>query len=152
MKRRLPLAAAGLVLAGALAAVLFQPRTEAATPIENVGGAYSGKGVSVNRVIGAEEPGKGAFGAQFGVSQEGDYISATVTISPPDEESFQWELSGFAGNGNFWLSGVVGEGETVVLTGTAKGKPGSVVLKADGFFLSPTHYSDLKFSVKQLGL
>lgn len=152
MKARLPLFLFALVALAGLAWLAAPRDADAAEPPGNVSAVYSGKGSSRNFVIVDEEPGTGGFGLQAAATQEGNNLELILTISPPDEESFQWTLYGRVGNGNFWVEGDVGEGERVVLSGTAKGTPGKLSLKGQGVFLAGTHYSTLKIAVKQLTL
>jgi len=149
MRNRITLAVVSLAAAGALSAAFIQPRAEAAVPPADVSGSYLGKGSSKNNVIVDEEPGRGGFAVGAFASQEGNDLFLTLIISPPGEEPQFWELYGRVGNGNFWAEGDVGDGERVVVSGTAKGAPGKIALKGDGVFLAPTHVSDLKFNVKQ---
>jgi hypothetical protein len=140
--------AALLVLVAAASAVLVQPRVEAGTPTADVSAFYEGKGSSQTSVITEGEGGGGGFLAEAVASQEGNDLLLTIVIDP-DGDAEVWSLQGRVGNGRFWVSGDVGEGDRVVLTGTAKGTPGKLSLKGKGFYTAPDHYSSFGLSLRQ---
>jgi hypothetical protein len=138
------IAAVGVI--ASVVATISLPRAEAATPPADISASFVGKGVSNNQVIANEEAGKGTFAMQVTAVQTGNDLTLVVNVDGGDQI---WNLEGRAGGGRFWASGGVGEGEFVLLAGTAKGASGKISLKGKGYYLADTHYSDLKFTVKQ---
>jgi hypothetical protein len=133
--------------------VLAVATSTAATPISNIQGEYAGTLKSKNQVINTEQESPGSDTSITGlvINQDGQFTEAyLVVFGEGSDENTTFYMQGAAGNGKFHLTGSDnGEEGTLFLVGTMKGAPGKRVLKAKGAYLSGSHYSDVKVSLKE---